>query len=109
ALARQLRRIEGQALLFRHPDRDRLKLAQPAGAAQLPPAQPDAAELFRFITDADLAELDANPELAGQIPHQLPKVDPRVGREEKSQPIAVERVLGVDEPHRQSPSRYAFL
>src|SRR6185436_16040477 len=40
---RELRRVERQALLLRHLDRDRLELLQPRRAAQLPPAGPDAA------------------------------------------------------------------
>ncbi len=109
ALAGQFGRIEGQPLVFRHADGDGLKLAQPAGAAQFPAAQPDAAELFRLIAHADLAQLDANAELAGQIAHQLAKVHPGLRGEEERQPVAVKRVLGIDQPHGQASCGDAFL
>src|SRR6185436_19511262 len=85
----QLRRIEAEVLLLRHPDRDRLEALQPRGAAQRPAARSVAAEHLGLVADADLPHLDATAEVSGEIADQLAEVDPSLGRVVKDQPRSV--------------------
>ena len=99
AAARDLRRVEGQVLVLCHFDRNRREFAQPGVAAQRPAAAPDAAEQLRLVADADLPELDARAENAGQVLHELAEINPSVGREIEENLAVVKGVLRLDELH----------
>src|SRR6266446_2966872 len=71
ALAGELRRVEAELLLLRHLDRHRLERVEPGRAAERAAAGPVAAEHFRRVAHADLAHLDADVEVPGQVAHQL--------------------------------------
>ena len=89
-------------LLLGHLDRHRLERAQPGRAAQRPAARAVAAEHLRLVADANLAHLDAHPEVRGQIAHQLAEVDARLGRVIEDEARAVEHVLDLRQLHRQA-------
>ena len=78
AHARQLRRVQAEVLLLGHLDRHRLERLQPGRAAQRAAAGAVAAEHLGFVAHADLAHLDAHPEMRGQIAHQLAEVHARL-------------------------------
>src|SRR5262249_38680236 len=102
AHARQLRGVERQALLLRHLDRHRAELAQPARAAELTPARPDAAEALGLVAVADLLNLDSQVEGLGEIADEIAEVHPVVGKEVEDHLRAVEDALGLDQLHRQA-------
>src|SRR6266478_3094681 len=72
AHAGELRGVERQTLLLRHPDRHGLELLQPRGAAQLAPARTDPARNLGLVARADLLHVDAR---AQQLAQLAPKAD----------------------------------
>src|SRR5690606_17512806 len=72
-----------------------------SGATKHPSARPDAAEHFRLIADADLAQFNPSSENSRQIFDQFPEIDPAVGGEIKNHFIPVKRILHVNQFHFQ--------
>ena len=52
-----------------------------------------------LVADADLPHFDPRLKLAGQLPHQLAKIDPVLGQVVDHDPLAAEQVLDVDQLH----------
>src|SRR5262249_18498645 len=50
--------VDGEVLVLRHPDRDRLEVLQERGAAQIAAAWADPALQLRLVPGPDLPELD---------------------------------------------------
>src|SRR4051812_38108688 len=102
ALPRELRGVQAELLLLGHLDRDRLERRQERRAAERPSARTVAAEHLGLVAHADLAHLDADVEVAGEVAHQLAEIDARLRGVIEDQPRAVERVLDARQLHRQS-------
>ena len=85
-----------------------MEIAQKAIAAVGSSADAQTAQHLGLVPDADLAQLDAGVENAGQIPHQRPEIDPTFGGEEEQDLAAVEVVLHLDQLHVQ-PMLLDFL
>ena len=101
AHARNFRRVERQILILRHIDRNRMEVLQIRAAAQLTPASAQTADHLRFVAHADLPQLDARAEHAGQILDQLAEVHATVGGEVKQHFVHVERAFRRDQIHFQ--------
>src|SRR5256885_5612186 len=69
--------------LFR--SRHRLEARQPGRAAEGAATRTDAAHQLGGVSRADLVELDAGPERAGEVLHQLAEVDAALGGEVRSE------------------------
>ena len=82
------------ALLLGHLDGNGLEVLQKAGAAEGLAADAEAADHLALVAHADLAQLDAGVEDAGQILDQFAEVHPAVGGEVEHDLGAVQRVLG---------------
>src|SRR5437773_1166037 len=106
AHAGELRGVERQALLLRHPDRHRLELLQPRGAAQLAPARADSARHLGLVARADLLHLDARAQQLAQLAPQVAEVDPLLAREEEGDLARVEGRLGLDQLDREVPAAH---
>src|SRR5947199_397174 len=106
AHAGELRGVERQALLLRHPDRHRLELLQPRGAAQLAPARPDPARHFGLVARADLLHLDARAQQLAQLAPQVAEVGPLLAPEEEGDLARVEGRLGLDQLDREVPAAH---
>ena len=109
AQAGDLRRIQRQVLLLRHLDGHRLEVAQERAAADGPPAGAQTAQHLRLVAHADLAQLDAHLEHAGQILHQLAEVHAAVGGEIEDDLGVVEGVLHAHQLHLQLVPRHLLL
>src|SRR5262249_14812106 len=72
--ARDLARVQGQVLLARHLERDRVEALHPRRAAERAPAGTAAVDAFRLVADADLPQLDARLEAAREVLHQLAEI-----------------------------------
>jgi hypothetical protein len=101
AHAGELRRVQREPLLLRHPDRHRLELPEPGRAAELAPARPDAAQHLRLVARADLLHLDAGVETGREVAHELAEVDAALGAEVEDRLARVEQVVDLHELHRQ--------
>ena len=55
-----------------------------------------------LVPDADLPQLDAGPEHAGQVPHQLPEVHPAVGGKEEHGLVPLEIAFHIHQAHIQA-------
>src|SRR5438477_9626491 len=106
AHAGELRGVERQALLLRHPDRHGLELLQPRGAAQLAPARPDPARHFGLVARADLLHLDARAQQLAQLAPQVAEVGPLLAPEEEGDLARVEGRLGLDQLDREVPAAH---
>src|SRR5881392_439307 len=106
AHAGELRGVERQALLLRHPDRHGLELLQPRGAAQLAPARADSARHLGLVARADLLHLDARAQQLAQLAPQVAEVDPLLAREEEGDLARVEGRLGLDQLDREVPAAH---
>src|SRR5437867_12794942 len=106
AHAGELRGVERQSLLLRHPDRHRLELLQPRGAAQLAPARPDPARHFGLVARADLLHLDARAQQLAQLAPQVAEVGPLLAPEEEGDLARVEGRLGLDQLDREVPAAH---
>ena len=71
-------------------------------AAQFSAAGPDAAHHLRLVAYADLAQLDAHLEYAGQVLDQFPEIHSAVRREIEDDLGIVERIFHVHEFHLQA-------
>ena len=100
--ARDLAGIEGKILLLGHLDGDRNKLAHPCMTAERSAADAVASQYFGLVADADLAQLDAGPEYAGQVFDQVAEVHAPVRRKIEQHLTVVECVLRVDELHLEA-------
>ena len=108
ANARNLGRIQGKVLFFGHFDGNRDEIAHPGVAAKRATADAVATQYFGLVAYADLAQLDAGAEDAGQVLDQVAEIHAAVGREVEQHLAIVERVLGVDQLHVQ-PVRLDLL
>src|SRR5207247_2351481 len=106
AHAGELRGVERQALLLRHPDRHRLELLQPRGAAQLAPARADPARHLGLVARADLLHLDARAQQLAQLAPQVAEVGPLLAPEEEGDLARVEGRLGLDQLDREVPTAH---
>src|SRR5881396_608124 len=106
AHAGELRGVERQALLLRHPDRHRLELLQPRGAAQLAPARPDPARHLGLVARADLLHLDVRALQLAQLAPQVAEVGPLLAPEEEGDLARVEGRLGLDQLDREVPAAH---
>src|SRR5436190_2202853 len=79
ARARDLAGVQGELLLARHLERDRVEILEPGGAAERAPARPAAVHAPRLVAHPDLAQLDPGVKLGGQVLHQLAEIDPVLG------------------------------
>src|SRR5581483_6058886 len=102
ALTRHLRRVEHQALILGHLDRDRHERRQPRRAAQLAAARADAADQLGLVARADLPHLDARVQPLREILDQVAEVDPLLRREIEQHLARLERVLDAHHLHRQA-------
>ena len=97
-----LRGIQAQVLGLGHFDGHGLELVEKALAAEGLAADAQPPQHFRLVAHADLAQLDAGVEHAGQVPHQFTEVHPPVGGEEKDDLVALEAALHVHQLHFQA-------
>jgi hypothetical protein len=104
AEAGNLRWVEGEVLVLRHPDGDRCEVAQEACAAQNTATRADAAQELGLVTDANLAHLNPRPEDASQIPYQLTKIDSTFGSKVEDDFRAIKCIFHVDQVHIETVS-----
>src|SRR5438034_802130 len=102
AVAEQTAVRERHVLRLRHLDGDRLELAEMRATAQLAPARADAVHDARGVARADLSHLDARPELAREIAHQLAEVHALLGAEVDRHPPCGRMDLDVEDLHRNA-------
>ena len=93
--------VQAQILGLGHLDGYGQELVHELGAAEGPAADAQAADHLGLVTDADLPQLDAGAEHAGQILHQLTEVHPPVGGEEEQDLAAVKAALHPHQLHLQ--------
>ena len=98
---RNLRRVQGQVLLFCHLDRNRCKLGQIRMAAKRSAADANSAEDLCLIADTDLAKLDSRLKDSRQILYQLTEINSSVGGKVKQHLVIVKRILCIDQLHLQ--------
>ena len=79
-----------------------MELLQELGAAEGPPADAQAAQHLSLVPDANLPQLDAGMNGAGQILHQGAEVHPALGGEEKEHLVPLEAVLRLHQFHLQA-------
>ncbi len=101
APARNLGRVQREALVLGEPQVDGGELGEPGRAAILPAAPPHTGETCGLVADADLAQLDPGLELPGQLADQVAEVHPLLGREVDRELLAVPLPLGVADLHRE--------
>ena len=106
---RDLRRIQREILLLRHADGHRLEVPEERRAAERPAAAADAAHELRLVAHADLPQLDARAEHGREILDELAEIDAAIGREIEHDLVHVERVLDIDELHRELVLRNLLL
>jgi hypothetical protein len=106
ALARDFRRRQHEALIFGHLDRDRHELGQPRRAAQREPARADAADGFRFVAHAELAQLGPHAGRLRERRHEVAQIEPIVARVVDDELAAAE----LDAKHfERQPQRARFV
>src|SRR5262249_26830653 len=101
ALARELGRVERQALRLHHLHRDGLELPQPRGAAELAAAHAEPARHLRLVASADLLHLYPGVQAVGDPAGDVPQVQPILGGDERRHLAAVERALDLDQLPRR--------
>src|SRR5258708_7119917 len=103
AHAGELRHVEREVLLLRHPDRDVRELVEPRRAAELATAGSDAGEDLGLVARAKPADLDPRAELRRELDAERGKVDPgRLGRIEDDDVAAVELPVRTEDVDRQA-------
>src|SRR5690606_36436612 len=86
-----------------HLDRHGLEAGEERRAADRTSAGAVSADGLRFVADANLTHLDARPELARELAHQLAEIDACFGGEIEDEARSVERLLDARELHREPP------
>jgi hypothetical protein len=100
--ARDLRRVEREALVLGDAEVDRAQLGEPGRGAVLAPAASDAVEPLGLVAYADLLQLDPRAEHRRQLADELPEVDSLLGREVEGELPPVPLPLGVGQLHHQA-------
>ena len=93
--------VQAQALGLGHLDGHRQELVHELGAAEGSSADAQSADHLGLVPHADLPQLDAGAEHAGQILHQLTEVHPPVGGKEEQDLAAVKAALHPHQLHLQ--------
>ena len=96
-----LGRVQTQVLGLGHLDGHGQELVHELGAAEGPTADAQAADHLGLVSDADLPQLDAGAEHAGQVLDQLAEVHAAVGGKEKQDLAAVKAALHPHQLHLQ--------
>ena len=94
--------VQGQVLGLGHLDGHGLELVQEGGAAEGLAADAQAAQHLGLVPHADLAQLDAGVDGAGQVLHQGPEVHPALGGEEEEDLVPLKAPLRVHQLHLQA-------
>ena len=101
--------VQTEILRFGHFDGHGLEILQKPLAAEGLATDTQAAQHFRLVAHANLAQLDAGVEHAGQIFDQFAKIHPSVGSEEKDDLVALKTALHVHQLHFQLVGRDLLL
>ena len=102
AAPRDLRRVQGEALVLGELQAYRLELREPRRAAQLAPAPPHAPQQRGLVAHADLLQFDTGAEGARQVAHERAKVHPLLGGEVHDQLATIELPLGLGDLHLEA-------
>src|SRR5262249_58961918 len=96
-----LRRVERRFLQLRHPHRHRRHHAHVRITAYRFSTVAVIGLELRLVADADLPQLDARLEVAGEVLNQFAEVDALPGEGVKYDPLAAEEVFDIDQSHLQ--------